>query len=247
MIGIRFKSSLSTRELSQFTFGVQRPFACSFLLRRFSLKRSFHFSIMLSCSFYIIALMHLAVTINGEIDDSEIHSDKIRRRLQLHFRNLNGHKQKPFAVLTLYQVGLAMFSIESLGLILAHDDRNDGSAFESQQGNTINSFKSHQALVVRDAGVFPETRTYGFVSLVGFANLSDATDGHLGGDAEVIAQSVVVEFLKFDPVSDPEAESFAGEPIGGGVEGSHSSGKLSGLIPVRQKLCLQGQLHGLGW
>jgi hypothetical protein len=75
MVGIRFKSSLSTGESFQFTFGVQWPKACAFLLCRFSLKRSFHFFIMLSRSLDIIALMHLAVAINGEIYDAEIHSD----------------------------------------------------------------------------------------------------------------------------------------------------------------------------
>jgi hypothetical protein len=52
--------------------------------------------------------------------------------------------------------------------------------------------------------------------------------------------------LKFDLISGLEAESFACEPIGCGVEGPHRGGKLSGLIPVWQKLCLQDQLHGLG-
>jgi hypothetical protein len=58
---------------------------------------------------------------------------------------------------------------------------------------------------------------------------------------------VVVELLKFDLISGLEAESFAGEPIGCGVEGPHCGGKLSGLITVWQKLCLQDQLHGLGF
>ena len=55
MVGIRFKSSLSPGYRFQFTFGVQWPFAAAFLFCRFSLKRSFHFFIMLSCSFNIIA------------------------------------------------------------------------------------------------------------------------------------------------------------------------------------------------
>src|SRR5688572_20641235 len=232
MVGIRLKASLSTRDRFQFTLGVQWPFAATFLLCRFSLKRSFHFSIMLSCSLNIISLMRLAVAVNGQIYDAEIHSDEIGRRLRRHIGRLNANKQKPLAVLALYQVALAVFSVESLGLILAHHKRNDGSAFERQQRNTANSFESHQALVIRNAGVFPEARAYGFVATVGFADLCDATYGHLGRDAEVIAQLVVVELLKFDFVSRLEAESLACEPISGGVEGSHRGGKLSGLIPV---------------
>src|SRR5215510_8617629 len=77
MVGIRFKASLSTGERFQFTSGVQWPFAASFLLGRLSLKRSFHFFIMLTCSLDVIAHMRLAVAINGQIYDPEIHSDEI--------------------------------------------------------------------------------------------------------------------------------------------------------------------------
>src|SRR5215813_11544906 len=93
MVGIRFKSSLSTRERFQFTFDVQWPKACSFLLGRLSLKRSFHFFIMLSRSLDLIAHMHLAVAINGQIYHAEINSDEIGRIYRLAIRRLNGHKQ----------------------------------------------------------------------------------------------------------------------------------------------------------
>src|SRR6266542_3048482 len=197
MVGIRFKASLSARDRFQFTFGLQRPFAASFLLCRFSLKRSFHFFIMLSCSLDIIALMHLAVAINGQIYDAEIHPDEIGRSYRLTIRSLNTHKQKPLAVLAPVEIALAVFSVESLGLVFAHDKWNDGPAFEGQQGNTVNPFERHQALVVRDAGVFPEARANGFVSAIGFADLSDTADGHLRGDSEVITQLAVVELLNW--------------------------------------------------
>ena len=99
-------------------------------------------------------------------------------------------------------------------------------------------------MVVRNAGVFLEAGAFGFVPAVGFADLGDTADGHLSRESEVFAQSAVVELLKFDLVSRPEAESIAGEPIGGGVECLHRGGKLFGLIPIGQKLSLQGQLHG---
>src|SRR5262245_49607914 len=99
MVGIRFKSSLSTRDRFQFTFGVQRLFAVTFLPGRFSLKRSLHLYIMLSRSLDIIALMNLAVAINGQIYRAEIHSDEIGRSYRLAIRSLNAHKQKPLAVL----------------------------------------------------------------------------------------------------------------------------------------------------
>jgi hypothetical protein len=198
---------------------------------------------MLSCSFDIIALMQLAVAVNGEIYDAEIHSDEIGRGCRRHIRPLNCHKQKPLAILAPEEIALAVFSLESLVLILAHDDRNDSPSFESQQGNTINSLENHQALVIRNAGVFLESGAFGFVSAISFADLGNASDGHLGRDSEIVAQSAVVELLKFDLVVRPEAESFPREPIGGDVESLHRGGKLSGLIPIGQKLCLQGQFH----
>ena len=53
----------------------------------------FSLSHNVACSFDIIALMVLAVTINREIDDAEIHSDEIGRRRRRDISNLNGHKQ----------------------------------------------------------------------------------------------------------------------------------------------------------
>jgi len=187
---------------------------------------------MPSCSLDIIALMHLAVAINGQIYDAEIDSDEIGRRRRRDVRRLNANQQKPLAVFAPVEIALAVFSIESLGLVVAHDDWNDGPAFERQQGNTVSPLERHQALVIRNASVFPESWALGFVSAVGFADLSDTADGHLRGDSEVIAQSAVVELLKFDLVVRPEAESFPCKPIGGGVESLHGSGKLSGLIPI---------------
>src|SRR5262249_3450472 len=199
---------------------------------------------MLSCSLDVIALMHLAIAINGQIDDAEIHSDEIGRRRRRDIRNLNGHKQKPLAVLALEEIALAVFPVESLGLVLAHDDRNDSPAFEGQQGNTLNSLERHQVLVIRDAGVFLEPWADGFVSAVALADLGDATYGYLSRDSEVIAQLVVVELLKFDLVSRLEAESFACKPIGCGVEGPHRGGKLSGVCLVRRQWGLNGHVHG---
>src|SRR5215831_958522 len=72
MVGIRFKAPLSTRERFQFTFGVQWPFAATFPLCRFSLKRSLHLYIMLSCSLDIITHMHLAIAVNPQIYHPEI-------------------------------------------------------------------------------------------------------------------------------------------------------------------------------
>src|SRR5262249_26043497 len=98
--------------------------------------------------------------------------------------------------------------------------------------------------VVRNAGVFLEAGAVGCVPAVSFADLGNTADGQLSRESEVIAQSAVGELLKFDLVSGLEAESFAGEPIGGGVESLHRGGKVFSLTPIGQKLCLQGQLHG---
>jgi hypothetical protein len=199
---------------------------------------------MLSRSLSIIARMRLAVAINGEIYDAEIHSDEIGRSYRLAIRRLNGHKQKPLAVLAPEEIALTVFSVESLGLVLAHDNWNEGSTFEGQQTGAIKALERHQALAIRDASVFLEARANGFVPAVGFADLGDTADGHLSRESEVIAQSAVVELLKFDLVSGLEEKGFASEPIGGGVESPHSGGKLLCLIPIGQKLSLQGQLHG---
>jgi hypothetical protein len=200
---------------------------------------------MLSRSLDLIAHMRLAVTINGQIYEAEIHSDEIGRGYRLAIRSLNRHEQKPFAVLAPEDIALAVFAVESLGLVLAHDYRNFDPAFERQQGDLINSLERHRALVVRDTCVFLEARANGFVPSVGFADLGNAADGHLSRESEVIAQLALVELLKFDLVSGLEEKSFASERVGGGVESPHDAEKLFSLIPIGQKSRLQGQNHNV--
>jgi hypothetical protein len=92
---------------------------------------------MPSCSLDIIALMHLAVAINGQIYDSEIDSDEIGRRRRRDIRRLNCHKQKPLAVFAPVEIALAMFSVESLGLVLTHDILRRKASPESQSAAAL--------------------------------------------------------------------------------------------------------------
>src|SRR5262249_62278231 len=60
--------------------------------------------------------------------------------------------------------------------------------------------------------------------------------GQLSRQTEVLAPLAVGEWLPFDLVGRPEAESFAGEPSGGGVERLGGGGKPVGWMRIREEM-----------
>src|SRR5262245_49463164 len=243
VIRVPAKAGFLARQIPECAANGLRALALRFALRRRRRQSPALFVVLLADALQLRAARLVAVRIGSAVLDAEVDADEIGRGPRRSLGQIHGHEQKPLAVLAPEEIALAGLSGESLGLVLADDDRNEDPAFERQQGDSINPLERHQPLVIRDARVLPESRAVGFVPAVGFAGLGDAADGHLSRQSEVFAQLAVVELLKFDLVGRLVAESFAGEPIGGGVEGPHGGGKLLGLIAIRQKLCLQSQFH----
>ena len=46
--------------------------------------------------------------------------------------DIDRHQQEPLAIMAKYQVTLALCEAKPLGLVLAHDERNDHTAFEGR-------------------------------------------------------------------------------------------------------------------
>src|SRR5262249_37786421 len=156
-------------------------------------KRLSALSVFLTSCFNLGAAESLAVRIGGDVLNAQINADEISCWRRRAIGQIHGHKQKPFAIFAPDQIALAVFSVESLGLELAHDDGNDDPAFERQKGDTVTPFERHQPPVIGDARIFLESRAFGFVPAIGFADLGDTTDGHLSRESEIIAQLAVVE------------------------------------------------------
>src|SRR5262245_26134865 len=120
----------------------------------------------------------LAVRINGDILNTKINPDEISCWSRGRVRQIHGHEQKPFSVLAPDQIALTVLPVESFRLIFTHDERNDDPTFECQERNPINALETHQSLIVRNARVFPEMRSFASITTEGFADLGDTTDSH---------------------------------------------------------------------
>src|SRR5882672_5874964 len=244
VVGVPAKASLFLSAGFQLAPNVLRPIAALLSLRGGNLKDLAAAVVMPACLLYAGAAECFARAHRRQVDYAKVHTQKISVRSWRIVGQINGYEQKPFAVLASDQIALAVLEMKPLGLVLAHHDRDDHPAFERQQRDAVNALERHQPLVIWDARVFLESGAFGFVSAIGFADLGDAADGHLSRESEIFTQLAVVELLQFDLVGRLEAEGFAGEPIGGGVERCHCGGKFFGLLFVRQESSLQGQFHG---
>lgn len=81
------------------------------------------------------------------------------------------------------------------------------------------------------------------VPLVRFADLGDASDGHLRRESEPLPDECVVGLPEYDFVGDLESERLPGKPIGGLVEPLDGGLEPLGAVTVGEELNSQGHLH----
>ena len=118
--------------------------------------------------------------------------------------------------------------------------RDHHPTFQGQEAHSVHALETHDALIVRNAGMGTELRALGFVALIGFDHLGDAPYRHLGGEVEGRAQGSVVEFLEGDLVRQRAVERFARTPVGGFVESFNRGFEFFALLFIGQQLSLQG-------
>src|SRR5687767_5374189 len=237
------KTGLFARSLPEFAANGFRAMALRFSLRRRLLQCLSLLVAFLAHSLDPRAAEPVAVRINGDILNTEINADEISCWSRGRVRQVNGHEQKPLAVLAPDQIALTALPVESFRLVLAHDERNNDPAFKGQQRHAVNALETHQSLIVGNACIFPEMRPFAAITTEGFGDLSDTSDGHLRRQSKFVTQALIKKLLKFDLVGCLKLKGFTGQPMGGGVKSLHRGGELAGLIPIRQELCLQGQFH----
>ena len=191
-----------------------------------------------------LAGMHVAIGIDRDVHDTKIDTQEVRRLDLGSIGDVNRHQKEPLSVLAKYEVALALRPTEPLGLVVAHDERNEHPALQGRDTHAVRSLEpdvlTHR---IRDRGVLAKLRTFVFVSLVRFANLGDATDRHVGGKSEPLAKLSVAKLLKLELVGQSPLERNSREPRRGFVESLDSGLEFRGVFEVRQELGLQRELH----
>jgi len=212
VIGVRLKSTLTTREIFQLAPDTFRSSTGSFPLSRFLLKGTAGPSIVLPDVFDLVACVDLAVAVGGDVDNAKIDADEIRHGRWRFVRQIGGDEQKPLSIHPPDEIGLPLGEAESLSLALAHHERHGHATFKRQQRDAINTLERHDATVIGHDGVFSENGLDILVPAVGSADMANAERGHLGGQAELLSQIVIEQLLKLYFIGDAKFKSPRGKP-----------------------------------
>lgn len=194
-----------------------------------------------------ITAVVLSVTVGGDVGHPKINANKVCRWRLDAVRHIDGHEQKPLAILAPDEIALPLGVGKALLLIFAHDHGHDDAPGKGQQRHAVNPLEAHQALIVGDGGERPEARAFRFVPLVGFARLSDTAYRHLRRQPEARSQLGVVEPLQQELVGGLSGKRLSCQPVGSGVERAHGRFKRQGLLWRGEELRLQRQLHALNY
>ncbi len=243
VIGIRLKSTLSTRERFQFSSDIFWALALLFALRGPALKGATHFVVSPSDFFGLCICMRLAVAVNGDVHDAEVNTKKIGRRDWTSFRYVGGNEKKPFAVFSSDKIALPFSQSEPFFLVLSHDEGNDDPALQSQDRNAINALKTQDAVVIGHRGVFSEDRLNRLVAAIRSSDVSNGDSGHLSRQVKLLAKLIVILLLQCDLVGCLVFKRLFGEPCTRLVKARHRLAQLFGLFFLRQQLHLQRQFH----
>lgn len=194
--------------------------------------------------FDLVGRMHLAVRVDGDVCGPKVNADEVCDRRWRAVRRFNRDQQKPFSILAEYKVALAFGPAEPLTLVGSHHIGNDDTAFQGRDADSIRPFEADVLVHAEgNASVFSEVRTFLFVALVAFDDLSQATDGGVCGQAETLAYLSIEEFLQDEFVGDLSRVRFTGQPLSGFVESLDRRSQLFGSVGVWKQLCLQSQFH----
>lgn len=230
---------------------VTRLFAGEFLEPAFggpgspSLEGPASFQVSFPVPFHVGTGEAFARRIGGEVDDAEVHPEELGDGRQVRFGNVNRDVQEPLAV-AVNKVGLSLGEGELLPLVFTHDKGDDLPAGRADlYGNSVDALVAVVLPVrVGHGGKGAEGRLPGPVPFVGFADLSDDPDSHVGGDAVFSPQVFVNELLQPELVGGLLPERDFGDGIAGGIEPPHRIAESVGLFSRREQTQLHGDVHG---
>jgi len=141
------------------------------------------------------------------------------------------------------EVCLSDLAVEPRFLVGADGGWDDEPPPQGEYAHPVQALPAEYALVVDDGSMGLKGGLNPLVALVCFDDLADRPDGKLGGQAVLLPDLAVDEFLKGVLVGDPVLEGCLGNGVAGLVEPFHGLKKSLVLVFVGGQLHHQRLLH----
>lgn len=187
-----------------------------------------------------------AVTIAGDVGDAQIHTKEVGWRDRSIVGKINRAVQVELP-LSVNQVGLPLDAVKASLLVLAVDNRNNGStARQGPQAHTVHALKTKNPLVVGDGSVGLEGRAAAFVAAEALHRLANSPNGHLGGHAEPLPDLGVGQLVDRRLAKHASIETPTGRERRGFIGLLHRVKQASVLLGIREQPQLECKLHCYG-
>ena len=207
-----------------------------------ALKISSEFGVPLPDFIDLFTGVVFPVAIIGEILQSQVHAERSHWIKGCFLGGVDCGCEVEDAV-SEEEVRLSLEAIHSSPLIFSYSDGNLDTAFEGEYGGIYETLPAEDAFVVDHSPVRPELAELVFIPFVGFDDLADGSDGHLGAEPVLLPNPVVDELVKSPLVGEFVVVGYLGYVVTCLVERLHSSQKKSVLLLVWRELHQERELH----
>lgn len=177
----------------------------------------------------------IAVGCGGNRNDAKVNADKAGGFAWSWLGAIHRHGEIERTV-PIQQVALTALAIQHGSLISPKADGHDDTTIKSQKRHPVQSLEGHDALVIGHGPARTERNTDGLVSLVGFRDLGNSPDCHLGRQAEAGTNFAIDELLERVLAGSMLAECYQSYPIAGSIEGFQRPQECGVLLGRRTKL-----------
>lgn len=212
------------------------------LFRAVSLEFRPHLGMSFSKTINLISRVGSPIGVGSDINDTQVNSKKAIRFIRKWLWGIYHHCQIESAI-TEDKVGLPDYPIKPCFLISSNSDGDNLSSLKSQDGYLVQSLPREDALVINDSPICFESGLNGAVSLVGFGNLANGTDGKLCRKLKVLSYLTIDSLLKAKLTRCAKSKGNLSDGIASLVKSLHSLQKCFMLLCDWGKFDHQGLFH----
>lgn len=207
-----------------------------------ALKVGFEFGVSLPDFIDLFSRVVFPIAIIGEVLQAQVYPECSDGIIRCFFWGVDCGCEVEDAI-SEEEICLSLEAIHPSPLIFSYPDGNLDSAFEGEYGGVFESLPAEDPLVVDHCTVGLELAEYVLVSLIGFNDLADGSDGHLGTESVLLPDPVVDEFVESPVICESMVVGYLGYVVAGLVEPLHSLKQKSVRFIVWGEFHQERKLH----
>ena len=233
MVHIPFETGLFSREMFKMTLRTLGPT---------TLKVGLEFGVPLPDFIDLFSRVVFPIAIVGEVLQSQVYTECSDWIVRCFLGGVDCGCEVEDAV-SEEEVGLSFEAVHSSLLVFSYSDGDLDTAFEGEYGGVFEALPAEDPLIVDHCTVGLELAEYVLVSLIGFNDLADGSNGHLGTESVLLPNPVVDELVESPVICKSIVVGYLSYVIARLVEPLHSLKQKAILFIVWSEFHQERKLH----